>query len=530
MKNISVNNNNTTYIHLILFFIILFIGIALRAFILWNDLGTTIDSDEAIAGLMGKHILEGREYPIFWYGQDYMGTIESYLAAGIFAVGGVSVFSLKLLMLILTTIFIVITYYLAKNMTDKITALLSVLFLSIGPSFFAIYSLKARGGYIETLIFGSLLLLLAFKIMDSDTTEDARRAYLKFSLVGFIGGIAWWTNQLIIYYFVPVGVILFIDLKQNFSLKKVLIFIFSFVTGNLPALVYKITHIQETVSRISVPISFSNFSISLKNFFLQGIPVIFGSRQAWSDTDIFPFATVLTSGIYGVALLHYMIYKKNYHEQQRKKLDLALLFVFFIPLLFCISKQAGGFAKEPRYLMPIYSVITTFLSVFIINLYKRAKLFSVVIASVVIFINIAGTVKINPELQLPFANGIRVSRDFSPLIEFLESKNIDTVYAHYWIAYRLTFETNENILAIPWGEDSMDRYPKYRELTKKKVKYSIVLQGLPVVDFERFLSDSKIYFEKEVVGNYNIFFNFKWETPSENKDPNALLNSILAFR
>ncbi len=83
-------------------------------------------------------------------------------------------------------------------MTDKITALLSVLFLSIGPSFFAIYSLKARGGYIETLIFGSLLLLLAFKIMDSDTTEDARRAYLKFSLVGFIGGIAWWTNQLII--------------------------------------------------------------------------------------------------------------------------------------------------------------------------------------------------------------------------------------------------------------------------------------------------------------------------------------------
>jgi len=54
------------------------------------------ESDQAIYGLMAKHIVEGRAFPLFMYGQDYMLAVDSYLAAPFFAVLGPSVFSLHL--------------------------------------------------------------------------------------------------------------------------------------------------------------------------------------------------------------------------------------------------------------------------------------------------------------------------------------------------------------------------------------------------------------------------------------------------
>ena len=39
-------------------------------------------ADEGVVGLMAMHILEGRELPVFFYGQDYLGALEAYLESG----------------------------------------------------------------------------------------------------------------------------------------------------------------------------------------------------------------------------------------------------------------------------------------------------------------------------------------------------------------------------------------------------------------------------------------------------------------
>src|SRR5262245_31707648 len=54
-----------------------------------------IDSDEAIVGLMAKHFAEGRPWTVFYYGQDYMGSLEAMVAAGVFSVFGPSNAALK---------------------------------------------------------------------------------------------------------------------------------------------------------------------------------------------------------------------------------------------------------------------------------------------------------------------------------------------------------------------------------------------------------------------------------------------------
>ena len=73
---------------------ILAIALALRLFFVLTPHGI-IDADEAIVGLMGRHVLRG-EFPVFYYGQSYMGGLEAHLAALAFALGGASPLILKL--------------------------------------------------------------------------------------------------------------------------------------------------------------------------------------------------------------------------------------------------------------------------------------------------------------------------------------------------------------------------------------------------------------------------------------------------
>src|SRR4029453_14369812 len=54
------------------------------------------DADQAIVGLMAKHLAELRAFPVFLYGQTYMLGVEAWLAAPLFALFGASASALKL--------------------------------------------------------------------------------------------------------------------------------------------------------------------------------------------------------------------------------------------------------------------------------------------------------------------------------------------------------------------------------------------------------------------------------------------------
>jgi hypothetical protein len=63
--------------------IALLIIVAVARFAILMTSQTHVHSDEAIIGLMGKHILEGRYFPFYMYGQPYNAGAawEAYLAA-----------------------------------------------------------------------------------------------------------------------------------------------------------------------------------------------------------------------------------------------------------------------------------------------------------------------------------------------------------------------------------------------------------------------------------------------------------------
>src|SRR5438477_11243961 len=91
-----VGNNQSLMRRHALFIGLLIINAAARFTIMLAS-QTHVHSDEAIIGLMGKHILEGRYFPFYMYGQPYNAGVAwvAYLAAIAFALFGVSVISLR---------------------------------------------------------------------------------------------------------------------------------------------------------------------------------------------------------------------------------------------------------------------------------------------------------------------------------------------------------------------------------------------------------------------------------------------------
>nr|HMN61443.1 hypothetical protein [Anaerolinea sp.] len=59
--------------------VILMVSAAWKIILLALDV-VPLNSDEAIVGLMARHILLG-ERPIFFYGQSYMGSLDAFLVA-----------------------------------------------------------------------------------------------------------------------------------------------------------------------------------------------------------------------------------------------------------------------------------------------------------------------------------------------------------------------------------------------------------------------------------------------------------------
>ena len=85
-------------------------------FVFWEQ--THFDSDQAVIGLMAKHLAEGRAFPMFLYGQNYIFAVEAWMAAPIFRVFGASVAMLKLPLLAINIAVGLLLVWLVERTTD----------------------------------------------------------------------------------------------------------------------------------------------------------------------------------------------------------------------------------------------------------------------------------------------------------------------------------------------------------------------------------------------------------------------------
>ncbi len=119
------------------------------------------DSDQAITGLMAKHLAELRAFPVFYYGQNYMLAVEAWLAAPVFAVAGVSATALRLPLLAIN---IAIALLLLRGLVRETAlrpalALVPTLLFALAAPGVTARLLEANGGNVEPLLYVLLLWL-----------------------------------------------------------------------------------------------------------------------------------------------------------------------------------------------------------------------------------------------------------------------------------------------------------------------------------------------------------------------------------
>lgn len=124
-----------------------------------------LDPDESVVALMAKHMWQGKEFPLFFWGQQYgFSLIEELFILPFYSMMGVTAIAVKSAML---TLFIIGVIYQYKalcriNHANKyVPLILTLLFITV-PAW-AEWSMKARGGYLTAFTLSSVLLFRLFK-------------------------------------------------------------------------------------------------------------------------------------------------------------------------------------------------------------------------------------------------------------------------------------------------------------------------------------------------------------------------------
>src|SRR6266550_4089364 len=185
----------------------LLIAIVVRAFIVIHTQGF-IDGDEALVGIQAEHILHG-EFPIYFYNQPYMGSLEAYLVALIFAIVGPSVWAMRAEPILLSLTVVWLTWKLAAELAEtahlppqakRWFMTISALLAAIPPLYDTVLELRTLGGYIETFLLMLLLLLSALKLTRRRKAgASSRELAWRWAAIGFIVGLGDWVDPLIVY-------------------------------------------------------------------------------------------------------------------------------------------------------------------------------------------------------------------------------------------------------------------------------------------------------------------------------------------
>src|ERR1700730_814774 len=203
------------------------------------------NSDEGTIGIMALHIAYHGDHPVFYYGQNYMGALEAYLAAGLFHIFGASLFTLRLGLVLMFGLFLTSMYVLTSMVYSKALGLVTLGLLGLGSSYVMARELSSIGGYPETLLFGSLVFLIATWLVLSSHPGSIWRGrswrLAAYTTWGISAGLGLWSDLLIAPFVLMSSLLIacfcWLELLRGIALLCMFV---GFVVGAFPLLYYNL--------------------------------------------------------------------------------------------------------------------------------------------------------------------------------------------------------------------------------------------------------------------------------------------------
>jgi hypothetical protein len=311
--------------------------------------------DEATTGLMGLAVLRGR-FPIYFFGQPFMGALGAYLAAPMYPLLGISFATLKLLPVLLSIVWTGLAARLAWETAGARAALWTAVLLAVPPDFLLYWAHQARPQYPLALVLGTLALLVAHRA----ASAPEPRARVLFLLLGLVLGLGFWTNFLVLVFF-PAAILLAARGGVGRLVRGALLMAPAFAVGSLPHWLYGLAHgtaIPAAGHGVPVEAVLSH----LDAFRRVSWPVLVGVPQGLRATWAGAAMAVALAVAYGAALADALRGRPGRGVAGRW-LGAALVLLALTNVAVAVGTVYGRALDDhdQRYLLPVYAALVPLL-------------------------------------------------------------------------------------------------------------------------------------------------------------------------
>ena len=193
--------------------ICLAIAILTRVWLIVHTHGV-MSGDEATVGIQAEHILRG-EFPVYYYGQAYLGNIQAYVIALLFLFTGPTVWAMRIEPVLISLVIVSLTWHFSSVLakaarlaprTSVLFVVVATLVAAFAPLYDVVEEMSVTGGYIESFAVMLWLLLSAFRLTLRWSQQASRRELAwRWAGIGFLVGLGLWIDPLTIYAYAAIA-------------------------------------------------------------------------------------------------------------------------------------------------------------------------------------------------------------------------------------------------------------------------------------------------------------------------------------
>ena len=195
-----------------------------------------IVDDYAVCGLLGLAFSRG-EFPLFFYGQNFMGSLDGLLAAPLYLLFGPGVLTLNFWPPVLWLGIIVVMHRLLRMFFRPLGVAAGVLLMAVPPGMWLCWAGMAQTHYPLALFLSAWMMLLTARLWRVERWPW----HLAF-LWGLAGGLAVWTNFQAAVVVLPCGVFLLATRWRQLLGRSLPWVLLGILVGAGPLLYYDFTH------------------------------------------------------------------------------------------------------------------------------------------------------------------------------------------------------------------------------------------------------------------------------------------------